>query len=109
MKSQQIQKLYLEESSRNREGSAEHIVKDHKNELENDINSYLDYIKKAIQNPERVNIQKNGRVSLTIVRKKSKRDDIYFLFNVILEKNIDGHYEIVTAHRKTEKMRKKKS
>ncbi len=95
-------KIYFREPTKNRQGSAEHIILDHKNEI-NDL--YLKAINNAIQNPIDIIDAKKNRVALVQHFMKDKNNkDVYFY--VILE-NYKNSFEIVTAF-PTKKYKKQK-
>ncbi|MCM1556761.1 MAG: phage minor capsid protein [Anaeroplasma bactoclasticum] len=87
-------KIYFRESTQSRQGSAEHIIADHSKEINN---NYINTMIKTIKNPIDLVEGKCDRVILVQhFMKDSKNREVYFY--VVLEKNKDDNFEIITAY-----------
>lgn len=87
--------IVFRQPTKDRQGSAEHIILDHKKEIDE---HYINCIKEAVENPSDVVEVKHGRVALISSFGKNKKGaEIHFV--VVLEKQDDNKtYQIVTAY-----------
>ena len=87
--------IVFRQPTKDRQGSAEHIILDHKKEIDE---HYINCIKEAVKNPSDVVEVKYGRIALISRFGKNKKGaEIHFV--VVLEKQEDNKtYQIVTAY-----------
>ena len=87
--------IVFREATLKRQGSAEHIVKSHKNQIDDD---YLLFIKSVLTNPDECELIDSSKKRYCFSKFHHKKGSNEKWFYVFVDENEDGNFEIVSAY-----------